>query len=220
MKVDLNTIEEVRGRLISAALQAYEDAALQGLCGEGALEAAVSAMRCLELKSKSKIGGLSGRLDAGEFQVRPAEPRDAAGWAQLRQALWPSESPDDLDAEVHGFFAGHILEPSAVLLAESSAGALLGFAELALRAYAEDCTTSPVAFLEGWYVVPAVRRRGVGRALVTAAEHWAREQGCSEFASDTRPENTGSIAAHLALGFEDAGTLHCFRKAVSAKKDE
>jgi aminoglycoside 6'-N-acetyltransferase I len=217
MKSDLNALEEVRGQLVSAALRAYEDAGLQGLCGEGAWEAAVSAMRFLDLRSRPKVAGLSRRLDAGEFQIRPAEPRDATGWAQLRQALWPSESPSDLAAETEAFFAGTILEPGAVLLAESSTGALLGFAELALRAYAEDCTTSPVAFLEGWYVVPAVRRRGVGRTLIAAAECWAREQGCSEFASDTRPENTGSIAAHLALGFEDAGTLRCFRKTVSAE---
>ena len=217
MTSDPNTLEEVRGRLVSAALRAYEDAALQGLCAEGAWEAAVSAMRSLELTPRPKVAGLSGRLDAGEFQIRSAQPRDAAGWAQLRQALWPSESPSDLAAEADAFFAGTTLEPGAVLLAESSTGTLVGFAELALRAYAEDCTTSPVAFLEGWYVIPAVRRRGVGRTLVTAAEHWAREQGCSEFASDTRPENSGSIAAHLALGFDDVGTLRCFRKAVSAK---
>jgi aminoglycoside 6'-N-acetyltransferase I len=47
-----------------------------------------------------------------------------------------------------------------------------------------------------------------------AAEAWGREQGCREFASDTQLENTGSVAAHLALGFDDAGALRCFRKSL------
>ena len=41
--------ERVRADLIRAALVAYEDAALRGLCAEGAWEAAVGAMRKLEL---------------------------------------------------------------------------------------------------------------------------------------------------------------------------
>jgi hypothetical protein len=41
--------ERVRAACIRAALDAYEDAAIRGLCPEGAWEAAVSAMRALDL---------------------------------------------------------------------------------------------------------------------------------------------------------------------------
>jgi aminoglycoside 6'-N-acetyltransferase I len=148
----------------------------------------------------------------GEFRVRPARPADVQAWAMLRQALWPAESPDELTAEARAFFADADTLLEAVLLAEASDGTLLGFAELSLRPYAEDCRTSPVAFLEGWYVIPAARRHGVGRALVSAAEQWARERGCHEFASDTELDNSVSAEAHRALGFEDAGAVRCFRK--------
>jgi aminoglycoside 6'-N-acetyltransferase I len=87
-------------------------------------------------------------------------------------------------------------------------------AELSVRPCAEGCLTSRVAYLEGWYVVPEARRRGVGRALLQEAEDWGRTQGCTEFASDTQPDNDGSIAAHRALGFEDAGLVRCFRKEL------
>jgi aminoglycoside 6'-N-acetyltransferase I len=214
MEAARQELEKARSRLVNAALRAYEDASLQGLCAAGAWEAAVSAMRALELNEQGKPLPFSRRFSAGDYHIRAAHPGDADSWARLRQGLWPSDPPGDLAAEVQDFFAGTLAEPSAVLLAESSDGTLVGFAELSLRPYAEDCTTSPVGYLEGWYVVPDVRGRGVGRALVSAAEAWAREQGCSEFASDTRPENTGSIAAHLALGFEDAGALRCFRKTL------
>ena len=149
------------------------------------------------------------------MRVRPAQPSDARRWAELRHALWPDQSLEELSAEADAFLEGAEPRLHAVLVAEGPAERrLLGFAELSLRPYAEDCRTSPVAFLEGWYVVPEARRRGVGRALVAAAEEWGRAQGCSEFASDTQYENTASAAAHQALGFDDAGAIRCFRKAL------
>ena len=166
----------------------------------------VADRRIIDFRQDSEQHGV------GEFRVRQARPADAQDWAVLRQALWPAESADELTAEAKAFLAdrGALLE--TVLLAEADDGTLLGFAELSLRPYAEDCRTSPVAFLEGWYVIPTARRRGVGRALVSAAEHWAREHGCHEFASDTELDNSMSAAAHRALGFEDAGAIRCFRK--------
>jgi hypothetical protein len=41
--------ERVRAALVQAALSAYEDASMRGLCGEGAWEAALAAMRTLDL---------------------------------------------------------------------------------------------------------------------------------------------------------------------------
>lgn len=95
----------------------------------------------------------------------------------------------------------------------------LGFAELSLRPCAEGCTTSPVAYLEGWYVTPDARHRGVGRRLIEAAEDWGRRQGCGELASDTTLDNTVSAAAHGAAGFEDAGIVRCFRKGLGGQAE-
>jgi hypothetical protein len=41
--------EQVRTALVEAALSAYEDASVRGLCAEGAWEVAVGAMRSLDL---------------------------------------------------------------------------------------------------------------------------------------------------------------------------
>ena len=87
-------------------------------------------------------------------------------------------------------------------------------AELSVRRYAEGCTTNRVGYLEGWYVTPGFRGRGVGRMLVAAAEAWAREQGCTEFASDTELENEDSFRAHEACGFESVAVIRCFRKIL------
>lgn len=109
--------------------------------------------------------------------IRHVEPADAAQWTALRTALWPEE-PNTHAAEVSGFFSEPregLGLPEAVLVAvvPGDPAGFVGFAELSRRAYAEGCETSPVGFLEGWYVAPAYRRQGVGRALVLAAESWA-----------------------------------------------
>ncbi|MFL5449019.1 MAG: aminoglycoside 6'-N-acetyltransferase [Gemmatimonadales bacterium] len=150
-------------------------------------------------------------MDTG-VRIRHARPDDARSWATLRNALWPDQPLQELLDEAEMFFSTGDGRLASVLVAEKAGEGLVGFAELSLRPYAEDCRTSPVAFLEGWYVTPSMRRQGVGRALVRAAEQWGRAQGCREFGSDTQFDNSTSIAAHLALGFEDAGALRSFRK--------
>jgi len=103
---------------------------------------------------------------------------------------------------------------STIEIEQELDGCVLGFVELPVRPYAEGCESSQVAYLEGWYVDQSVRKRGVRRALVSAAETWAREHGYTEFGSDADPDNSTSVAAHRALGFEDAGTIRCFKKKL------
>ena len=130
----------------------------------------------------------------------------------MRVALWPEGDASEHAGEIDRFFAGTLKNPLEVLLAVDEAGKTIGFAELSIRNYAEDCETDRVAYLEGWYVDAEWRRRGVGRALVVAAEAWARSQGCTEFASDALLDNKISEAAHLALGFEETEQIRCFKK--------
>ena len=106
-------------------------------------------------------------------------------------------------------------DPTACLVAETEDG-VVGFVELPIRHYAEGCETDRVGYLEGWYVTPAWRRRGVGRTLVAAGEAWARTHGCREFASDTQLDNTASQAAHHALGFTEAERIVCYCKPLLA----
>ena len=91
----------------------------------------------------------------------------------------------------------------------------IGFAQCQLRHdYVEGTTTSPVGYLEGIYIEPAYRGRGIAAALLGAVEFWAVEKGCSEFASDTSTENTESIAFHKKVGFTEASRLVCFTKKL------
>ncbi len=115
--------------------------------------------------------------------IRPILPTDAPTWAQLRQELWP-EHDDTHQKEVGRFFRGELPDVSAVLMAESDDGQVIGFAELSIRRELPGCSSDRIGYVEGLYVVPEARHQGVGRALVRASRDWARQQGCPEFASD------------------------------------
>jgi aminoglycoside 6'-N-acetyltransferase I len=91
----------------------------------------------------------------------------------------------------------------------------VGFIELAVRAFSEGCMSSPVPHVEGWYVQPSARGRGIGRRLIEAAEAWSRALGFSELASDTEIHNTASLSAHEACGFAEIERLIKLRKPLA-----
>jgi aminoglycoside 6'-N-acetyltransferase I len=131
----------------------------------------------------------------------------------MREALWPS-LPGRHVQDIERYFAGELREPLEVFLAFDDHGEAVGLIELSIKAYAEGCLTDRVAFVEGWYVEPTARGKGMGAALVAAAESWARSQGCVELGSDAEVDNLASAAAHRAVGFEETGVIRCFKKAL------
>jgi aminoglycoside 6'-N-acetyltransferase I len=148
------------------------------------------------------------------YGIRPARlPDDAVSWGRLRQALWPDEPHIDGNDELRA-----ALEPpeAACVLLAVAGDAIVGFAEARLRSdYVNGTCTSPVGFLEAWYVQPEWRGRGIGRALVRDVEDWTRASGCAELASDALLDNLASHAAHLRCGFEETGRVVYFRKPLA-----
>ena len=100
------------------------------------------------------------------------------------------------------------------LVAEAADGAAIGFAEIAVRKYANGCDTRPVAFLEGVWVKPQFRRRGIGERLIAHAETFLVARGFRELGSDTQIDNHTSQAAHLAWGFSETERVVYFRKVL------
>jgi aminoglycoside 6'-N-acetyltransferase I len=148
--------------------------------------------------------------------VRAAQLRDLDEWVRMRAALWPDDIAEHR-AAAERFFAGRRHEPAEVLLAFDDSGRTAGFVELSIRNIVDSCSTDRVAYLEGWYVEPSFRRRGVGAALVAAAERWGVEQGCTEFGSDSLIDNDVSHRAHRAMGFEETGRVVNFRKDLLSR---
>jgi aminoglycoside 6'-N-acetyltransferase I len=143
--------------------------------------------------------------------IREIVERDRPDWVRLRESLWPG-SPSDHDAETRQYFDDRPDTP--IVLVAQTEGRIVGFLELDFRKYAPGCRSSPVAFIEGWHVEPAFQRRGIGRALVEAAEARARAMGHHEIASDSELKNADAIAAHQALGYEEVERVVCFRRSL------
>ncbi|MCL2544769.1 MAG: GNAT family N-acetyltransferase [Clostridia bacterium] len=125
-------------------------------------------------------------------------------WAALCAALWPDHSADvwmqrRADGK-HPFEYLYRLGNEAV-----------AFVGLSLRHdYVEGTDTSPVGYVEGIYVKPGHRGKGIARELVEYAKEWALERGCGELASDCEIGNAASRAFHNGIGFREANTIVCF----------
>jgi aminoglycoside 6'-N-acetyltransferase I len=144
--------------------------------------------------------------------IRHVNQSDQAEWLRLRLVLWPHASAEEHRAEMAEQLADEKL--FAVFVAERGDGQLGGLLEASLRRYADGCNTSPVGYLEGWFVDNDVRRQGVGGRLVKAAEQWALDQGCQEMASDCDIDNDVSFKSHLAIGYAEVERLIHFRKPL------
>ena len=126
-------------------------------------------------------------------------------------ALFDGCTEDDLAKGMREFRAR---SDGEVFVVDRGDGSLAGFVEAGSRPYAEGCDTSPVGYVEAWYVDDDLRRQGYGRALLQAAEDWARTQGYHEMASDALLDNETSHRAHRASGYAEVERIVTFRKGL------
>jgi aminoglycoside 6'-N-acetyltransferase I len=91
----------------------------------------------------------------------------------------------------------------------------IAFIHLSIRTdYVEGATAFPVGYIEALYVKPDHQQKGIAKLLVAQGENWSKQKGCKEMASDTELNNTGAIAFHKKLGFEEANRIVCFIKNI------
>jgi aminoglycoside 6'-N-acetyltransferase I len=162
---------------------------------------------------------------AGGFLIREADPDDRAEWLRMRSSLHEDAARDELAAEIDAYFfrsqesdsdtdaAGSLL-PKIVFVCERASGLLAGYIEVSVRNYAEGCDGA-TPYVESWFVDDDVRGVGIGAALMTEAEDWARSRGYREIASDALLDNVSSQKAHKALGFEEVERTVHFRKNLA-----
>jgi aminoglycoside 6'-N-acetyltransferase I len=144
------------------------------------------------------------------MQIRPYRDRDWPEWLRLSLALFPHDA-GELTPDMERFRGR---DDAEVFVVDRGDGMLAGFVEVGARSVADGCETSPVGYIEAWFVDPDLRRQGHGLALLAAAEGWARDRGYIEHASDALLDNTVSHAAHRRAGYQEGDRLVTFRKVL------
>jgi GNAT superfamily N-acetyltransferase len=131
------------------------------------------------------------------MQIRRARPEDAAGLVPL-YAQWGYPQPAESIAERLALWAR--TERAEVLVAEVDA-ALAGM--IGVSAAPHLALPGRFARLGGLSVDGAFRRRGVGAALMGAAEELAREWGCDRLEVTSSRSRAEAPAFYPALGYDD-----------------
>lgn len=147
-----------------------------------------------------------------QIEVRLAVQTDTPAWLEMRLRLWPNHTRQEMLDEMTPMLADEASTP--VFIAFSKNGNAIGFLEGGLRKYADGCSTSPVGYIEGWYVDEPWRKQGVGAALVANFEQWCLKKGLREIGSDTWLDNQASIEAHQKLGYTVSERLVHFVKKL------
>lgn len=148
-------------------------------------------------------------MKSDKSMIKRARIEDTEVLADLAIQMWPDHVPEDLTEE----FRQLVMNDDTVCFIKYVDDKPIAFAQCQLRRdYVEGTKSSPVGYLEGIFVAEGYRKQGFAAELLSECERWAREKGCTEFASDCELDNADSIRFHMALGFEEANRIICFRK--------
>ncbi len=150
-------------------------------------------------------------IERKDILITRAEKKDAPILAELAVEMWDGHTLADLANE----FEELAEREDAACFIKYEKGEPIGFAQCQLRLdYVEGTETSPVGYLEGIFIREEFRNRGFAGELLKECERWAKEKKCTEFASDCELGNEDSLKFHLAMGFEEANRIICFRKGI------
>ena len=99
----------------------------------------------------------------------------------------------------------HLTKDTQIILLASDAGTTVGAVHASIRReYVEGRIDDlPIGYLEGIYVEPEYRLKGIVRKLTEECQSWAKSRGCSCFASDCELDNTESLKFHIRTGFQE-----------------
>ncbi len=145
-----------------------------------------------------------------KIKIRIAIEDDIDFLVQFAKQLY--NSGEDLHEDFHNLLKD---DDAVVFLAYDQNKNVIGFAHVEIRHdYVEGCKTNNVGYLEGIFLQPEYRSFGVGKMLVEKAIKWAKEKGCTEFASDCEVSNDISVKFHESVGFHEVNRIVCFKMDI------
>ncbi len=131
--------------------------------------------------------------------IRAPLPSDAPALADLCAQLGYPTTPDAVAQRLSRLDA----DPTVRTLVATSDGVVVGLATVHIRHTINH--DAPLGQLTLLVVDERVRGTGVGRALVRAAEAWARQCGCKRFVVTTALARTDAHAFYERLDYKHTG---------------
>ena len=157
------------------------------------------------MSSTSPDSGVNGDVPTQRmaFTVAITSPAQAdvqaliAALDAYQDTLYPPESRHVLD------LAGLLQPQVTVLVARDRAGLALGCVALVRQADHGE--------IKRLYVIPAARRLGVARVLLTTLQHHAAAQGCPVLRLETGPRQTEALTFYARQGFTPCPPFGAYR---------
>lgn len=141
--------------------------------------------------------------------IRPMRLSDAALVANLSGQLGYPAGFEEIEKR----WAALASDPDAALLvAESREGAILGWTHVQGRRFIES---APYAEVLALVVDAALRRSGIGRELLAAAEGWAVARGYDSMQIRSNTARDGARPFYLGRGYEIWKTQYVFKKRLA-----
>jgi GNAT superfamily N-acetyltransferase len=135
------------------------------------------------------------------FTIRPAAEPDAEALAPLLAALGYPVAARAVAERLRRIAA--YPGPVVALVADAGDGSLLGV--VTAHTFPTVHADAPAAWLTALVVAAEARGRGVGRALVRAAEEWAAAQGAVKVAVTSGAQRADAHRFYEGLGYAYTG---------------
>ena len=156
------------------------------------------------------------------FDVRPAQPRDAASFVEMwgavvaeRKFVRTERAPHSVRSYRRRYFRRSWTDEQASIVAVTG-NRVIGHLNISRE---ESPVTRHVASI-GMAVAPEWRGKGVGTALMDEAVRWARHFGVEKLALSVYPDNEAARALYRRFGFQEEGRLTGHSKKSIGYRDE
>lgn len=149
------------------------------------------------------------------MEIREAQHRDRAAVlgfaARLTEGVAPWRDADGALTAAHGWLEQSLADGAALVAVDGER--VVGVVSVARQRHFTGAVDACIGELA---VAPDATRRGVGLALVAAAEDWAAAQGLRQLTLQTGAANHGARRFYAALGFaeEEVRLTRAVRSAV------
>jgi ribosomal protein S18 acetylase RimI-like enzyme len=148
-----------------------------------------------------------------KLTTRPAEARDLEAVAALFDAYRQFyEMPPDLPLARRYLGERFARGESTILVAEDARGDIVGFTQL----YPAFCSViaDRTYVLYDLFVTPSARGTGAGRALMEAAEAYAREKGAARLELQTAKTNRIGQSLYESCGWKRDELFYVYAKGL------